>query len=104
SLSIREGFETIIVETDIGLMFSGFHVSEDDDILILRDTAGGQEFELYKDELIDRAILDLSPMPMGLVNQLSSRDQFLDLVKFLMEVNEEGPTRQAELKKQAIDR
>jgi hypothetical protein len=38
-------------------------------------------------------------MPPGLANQLSDRAQFLDLLRFLMEVNAGGPTRMLELKR-----
>ncbi len=37
-------------------------------------------------------------MPAGLVNNLSSRQQFLDLVRYLMEIAEKGPARARELK------
>ena len=32
-------------------------------------------------------------MPAGLVNALASRQQFLDLVRYLMEIAEHGPAR-----------
>ena len=37
-------------------------------------------------------------MPLGLVNNLGSRQQFLDLVRYLMEIAEKGPARARELK------
>ena len=92
------------MRTEDGLVLTGFFVSEDDDVLVLREAAGGQEFELEQQEIEVRVASDISAMPAGLVNQLSSREQFLDLVSFLMEVDEQGAERQAELKRQVTDR
>ena len=36
-------------------------------------------------------------MPVGQVNQLASRQQFLDLVRYLMEIRDGGPDRAAQL-------
>ena len=83
---------------------TGFHVSEDDEFLVLREPAAGKEIELYKEDLVAQKMDELSAMPLGLANQLPSRDGFLDLVRFLMEVNELGPERQAELKQQVTGR
>ena len=40
-------------------------------------------------------------MPAGLANQLADRKQFLDLVRFLMEIHEQGPARLMELQQAA---
>jgi putative heme-binding domain-containing protein len=100
SLSLRTGFELVVVKTDIGLILTGYHVREDDEILVLREPAGGKEIEVYKEDIEASRMSKISAMPAGLVNQLTSRAEFLDLARFLMEVNEHGSARQAELKGQ----
>ena len=37
-------------------------------------------------------------MPPGLINQLSDKGEFLDLIRFLMEINGGGSKRMAELR------
>jgi putative heme-binding domain-containing protein len=98
SKSIRPGFEQFLVQNDDGLTISGFKVSETDTKLVLREPAGGKEIALDKAsvELIQQS--PLSAMPAGLVNQLQGRQDFLDIVRFLMEVNDGGPGRMKEFK------
>jgi putative heme-binding domain-containing protein len=99
SKSVREGFEQFLVKDLDGLVVAGFKVSEDAKTLVLREPAFGKEIKLAKDDLDWIRQSKLSVMPEGLVNQLKSREQFLDLVRFLIEVNEGGPTRMNALKK-----
>ncbi len=98
SKSIRKGFETMMVQTEDGLVVSGFHVRDEDEKIVLREPAGGKEIELYKDDLLGTKLSELSAMPPGLVNLLADRQQFLDLVRFLMEINQGGQQRLDELK------
>ena len=72
---------------------------KDAETLVIREPAGGKEIELATEEVLAMKQLAVSVMPAGLVNQLANRSQFLDLVRFLMEVNEGGTKRQAKLKK-----
>ena len=90
-----------LVEFDVedGLVLRGFRVSENTKTLVLREPAGGKEIKLDKSALLSQTQAKVSAMPPGLVNQLANRKQFLDLVRFLMEVNERGPSRMMELKK-----
>jgi putative heme-binding domain-containing protein len=99
SKSIRPGFEQFLVQNDEGLTVSGFKVSETDTKLVLREPAGGKEINLDKDSIEVIRQSPLSAMPAGLVNQLASRDEFLDIVRFLMEISEGGTTRMHEFKK-----
>ncbi|MEK6235184.1 MAG: discoidin domain-containing protein, partial [Planctomycetales bacterium] len=98
SKAIRKGFEPLLVETQAGLVITGFRVSEDAKSVVLRETSGGKEIELAKSDIADFAQGKVSVMPPGLVNQLKDREQFLDLVKFLMDVNDGGPAKLLELK------
>ena len=101
SKEIRKEFAQIKVLTDSGLVLTGFHVAEDDKELILREPAGGKEIKLAQDEIDDVIPAKVSAMPAGLVNQLNNRQQFFDLIKFLIDINHGGPERLAKLKEEA---
>ncbi|MBT5019219.1 MAG: hypothetical protein HON04_10790 [Planctomicrobium sp.] len=72
-------------------------MSENDKELVLREPAGGKEIHLPQDEIGARKKSETSAMPAGLVNQLQDRSQFLDLVRFLLEIND-NPDRLKEIK------
>lgn len=101
SKSIRKGFEQIIVVTDDGLVVTGFQVKDDGESLVLREPAGGKEIKIATDSVDTVVKSKKSAMPPGLVNQLTNREQFIDLTRFLMEINDGGPARLAELKQAA---
>lgn len=102
SKSIRKGFEQVVVITDNGLVVTGFKTRDDDREIVLREPAGGREFTIPKDEIDEVVPSPKSAMPPGLVNQLASREQFLDIARFLMDINEGGPARLKELKESAV--
>ena len=89
----------MVVLTEDGLAVTGFVASETDDELVLREPASGKLIKLNQDDIVARKLAKTSAMPAGLVNQLSNRQQFLDLIRFLIEVNEQGPEHMAKLKK-----
>ena len=100
SKDIREGFEPVIVITDDGLTVTGLLAEEKDDRLILRDPTKEKDDNLVtvmKDEIDDQAESLESVMPTMLMNQLGNRQQFLDLVRYVMEITEGGPQRALEL-------
>ncbi|MGY8768681.1 MAG: DUF7133 domain-containing protein [Pirellulales bacterium] len=101
---IRKGYEPIIVQTEDGLVVTGFHVKEDEDILVLREPAGGKEITFDKEELLGMKQGKISAMPPGLINLLTDREQFLDLVKFLIDVNQGGPDKLNELKSGVLNK
>ncbi len=95
---IKKGFETITVTTKKGKQLTGLLASETADTLQLRDaTEGGRILSLSKKEIDERSDRGPSLMPEGLVNQLANRQEFLDLVRFLMEIAEKGPERVRQL-------
>jgi len=99
SKDIRRGFEPLVAVTSAGLVVTGFPVSDDGQTLILREAAAGQEIKIAKDDIEETTQGKISLMPPGLANQLADRQQFLDLVRFLMDVNAGGPPRLLELKR-----
>ncbi len=101
SSDIRKEFAQVVVATEDGLVLTGFPVREDDEILVLREPAGGKEIVIEQEQVVAVRPATVSAMPAGLVNQLNHRQQFLDLTKFLIEIRQGGAARLMELK-QAI--
>ena len=98
SKSIRKEFVQLQVLTEDGLVVTGFPLIDSEQELVLREPAAGKEFRLSPDDVAARRTSDLSAMPAGLINQLDNRDQFLDLVKFLIEVRDGGAERMGQLR------
>ena len=98
SKDIRKGFEPHIIGTSDGLVITGLKAKEDSKTLILREPGGGKEIKIATNNIEFRSVGKKSLMPEGLANQLSNREQFLDLVRFLMEINDGGQARLKELK------
>jgi len=96
---IRKGFAQVIVVTDGGLVVTGFKAEDKGESMVVREPAGGKEILIPKDEVDQVVPSPKSAMPPGLVNQLGDRQQFLDIARFLMEINDGGPERLTELKR-----
>ena len=96
---IRKGFETVAVVTRDGKAITGLIAEEKRETLTLRDPGQpGKLVTIAKGEIDERTTLPTSLMSVGQVNQLGSRQQFLDLVKYLIEIRDGGPQRALELK------
>lgn len=98
SKDVRKGFEQVSVVTVKGLVVTGFKVKETEESIVLREPAGGKEITIAMDDVDEIVPSRKSAMPPGLANQLVSREQFLDIARFLMDINEGGPNRLRELK------
>ena len=95
---IRKGFETIVAVKDNGVSVTGLLSQQDDKQLVLKDATGnGKLITLQKATLDDIVQSKQSIMPAGQVNVLTSRQQFLDLVKYLMEIRDGGSAKADEL-------
>lgn len=102
SADILDGYRSVTVLTIDGVAISGFLVKEDEDKITLRiPTDAGRNREIPLDDVEDMMVLKNSTMPEGIANQLESREAFLDLAKFVLEVNKGGKKRLKELKKEA---
>ncbi len=84
---IKEGYHSIIVETNDGEEYSGILVREDNSELVLRNTAN-QTVSIAKQNVANR-IAGGSLMPAGLIDGLEEGDQ-LDLFRFLSELGKQG--------------
>ena len=68
------------------------------DKLVIRDAArNGEQVTLKTTDLEDIVQNTVSIMPAGQMNQLASRQQFLDLIRYLMEIRDGGAARAKEL-------
>ncbi|MGQ0636590.1 MAG: PQQ-dependent sugar dehydrogenase [Planctomycetaceae bacterium] len=96
---IRKEFETVSVITADGKKHIGLVTRETDAELVLRDgPQAGNAVHIPKGDIEERTTIPQSIMPAGLINQLSGRRQFLDLVCYLIDIAEKGPERALELR------
>jgi putative heme-binding domain-containing protein len=98
SKAVKKGFEPVVVITDDGKSLTGLLAEDRPDALVLRDPAqDGRLITIAKDEIEEQAAGPLSVMPAGLSIGLADRQQFLDLVRYLIEISEHGLTRARQL-------
>ena len=99
SKTIRKGYETVTVVTKDGKTLTGRLLEERPEAIVLRESAPqGKSITIARADIDERRDKGPSLMPEGLVNQLGSRQQFLDLVRYLMEIADRGPARALELR------
>ena len=95
---IKKGFEAITIELDDGRSVLGLLAKETDATLELRNATDGALVSLPKETIESRRASATSTMPAGLVNQLTSRQQFLDLIRYLIEIRDGGRERARQLR------
>ncbi len=94
SKSIKKGYQTVTVLTEDGRTESGLLAEERPDAIVLRNPGqGGMPLLISKKRIEHQSNNGPSLMPAGLVSALAGRQQFLDLVRYLMEIAEYGPAR-----------
>ncbi|QDT65156.1 Cytochrome c-552 precursor [Calycomorphotria hydatis] len=102
SKEILKGYQSVTVITIEGKVLSGFLVKQDDDVVAVSIASdGGKVREIPADDVDELIELDKSSMPAGLANQLKDRQEFLDLARFVLEVNKHGKERMKSIKKEA---
>jgi|694.fasta_scaffold61092_2 putative heme-binding domain-containing protein len=95
---IAPRYATVTVETDDGRVVSGLPVEDSAERLVLRDAARPDKLvTIAKASIVERRQTTQSIMPAAQVNQLAGRQQFLDLVRYLLELRDGGPKRAREL-------
>lgn len=91
SADIRKGFESLTVVTTDGRTQTGLLVSRSEDGVVLRDPAAdGKSVSIAADQIEETVDSKLSIMPAGIANQLGSRQQFLDLLSYVLQVRDGG--------------
>jgi putative heme-binding domain-containing protein len=96
---IKKGFQTVVITTTKGKILTGLFAEERADAIVLRDAEqDGKTIAIAKKDIEDRKEQPQSLMPDGLVNLLAGRQEFLDLVRYLIEIAEKGPERARQLR------
>jgi len=99
---IRKGFESVTLVTSEGQSIVGILVERTSERVVIRDTARNGEQATYAMSDLDNVVENaVSIMPAGQMNQLASRQQFLDLIRYLIEVRDGGAARAKELQPSA---
>jgi putative heme-binding domain-containing protein len=98
SRAIRPEYRTLQLELRDGRTLQGLAATSDApadaDVVLLRDAARyGQLTRVPRAEIEEQSYAALSLMPAGQVNQLASVQQFLDLVRYVMELRDGGVER-----------
>lgn len=94
SMTIRDGFESVSVLTTAGEIHIGRIVSQTEDELILTDGTDKQQLTRLQPHDVEEIVPNKnSLMPDDLVDQLTNRQQLLDLVKYLMEIKATSTTQ-----------
>jgi putative heme-binding domain-containing protein len=99
SKAIKKGYDSVVIHTADGRTYTGLIADESNGVLTLIDpAAGGKRVLLAAADIEKRVTSERSLMPDGLANLLSDRQQFLDLMKYLIEIAEQGPARAKQLR------
>ena len=93
---IAKGFASkVIVDID-GRTLVGPVIKETDDEIVLGDYSGqGKEIKIAVDDIDLQRDSKISGMPDNLINELKNRQQFLDLLKYVIDTKERGPDQGA---------
>lgn len=87
SKTIKKGFESVNVLTAAGRVIVGRIIVENDQSITLRDNSPASRLQNLRKAAIELIKRDTkSSMPEDLADQLNDRQQFLDLVKYLMDI------------------
>lgn len=95
---IRKGFKSVTILTTEGKSFSALLVEQMKDKVVVREIdRSGEPTTIALADIDEIKVNTTSIMPAGQVNQLNSRQQFLDLIRYLIEIKEGGAQRAIEL-------
>lgn len=95
---VQKGYESVTLTTTDGKSLTGLLTERTKEKLVIRDIARGGEVATIPVADVEQIKTNTtSIMPAGQANQLASRQQFLDLIRYLLEVRDGGPERAREL-------
>ena len=80
-IEIRKGYENFLIVANDGRLASGFLISQDDQVVILR-TSEGISLSFFRDEIDDMLVMPQSVMPRESLKQLTDQ-QIRDLFAYL---------------------
>ena len=89
---INKDYQTQRVLTDSGRVINGLLVSQTKQEVVLRDAKNIDNLiRISRDEIEEITDVKVSVMPKGLADQLKDRKQFLDLLRYVIDLRERGP-------------
>ena len=98
SAKIEEKFQATAILTKDGAVFTGLLRNDEPAGVTIQDARpDGKVTVVPRGDIEEQTKLTVSIMPDGQVNQLASRQQFYDLVRYLIEIRDGGPIRAKEL-------
>ena len=104
SASIRPTSRGVTLVTNEGRTVSGLIARETPETIVVREPGAATETEIPVAAIDERAELAASLMPMGLANTLADRQQFLDLVRYLDEMDRSGPPNSPPIRRRSPPR
>ena len=98
SKSIRKEFQTAVVVSTDGKVVTGLIAEQTPEKVVIREGRPlGKLIEIARDDIDEFQPVKQSIMPPGQVGMLASRQQFLDLIRYLIEIRDGGALRAKEL-------
>ncbi len=102
SRTIRDGFKPVVLAFNDGRQLTGILVEETADAIVLRvidssNPEGSIIVTVPTSDIDERVASTTSIMPAGQMNTLTSRQQFLDLISYLIAIRDGGPAVAQEL-------
>ncbi len=95
---IRKGFELVTVGLTDGRVLTGLMTESDEQRVALREPADlTKAIVIPRGEIETQKMNTLSAMPTSVAGQIASRQSFLDLVRYLIEIRDGGRVRAAAL-------
>lgn len=99
SKEIKKGFEPVTIARADGKAVSGLLVEDRPDRVVLREPSDpSKPLTIASKDIEARKSGGPSLMPSGLANGLGSRQEFLDLMRYLREIADGGPARARSLR------
>ena len=89
SKKIDKEFAQVTVLTEEGKTITGIRVSQNDDEVVLRNVASPKPIRISMDEVDEIVESDLSLMPAQLVQTLKNRQEFDDLMRYVLETRKQ---------------
>ncbi|MDB4370921.1 c-type cytochrome, partial [Mariniblastus sp.] len=91
SKTIKKEYESVIISTLDGEIFTGIIQTQNDAQIILRNPAESDRvMTIDREDLDEMRIAKKSSMPDDLVKELKDRQQFLDLLRYVIDLKERG--------------
>lgn len=98
SKTIKQGYESITALTSDGRLIAGIPLEQTSEKVVIRDAARiGETVTIAIADLEEIKQNEMSIMPAGQMNQLTSRQQFYDLIRYLIEIRDGGSQRAMQL-------